>query len=317
MNERNNCFWDCLDTILVINKMARENFGEDSFFCAKKENSAVVSVFDGCGGLGARRYESFDGHTGAFIASRAVSGAVHDWFWKNEEKSASTEKIVEKLNEYIGKVYNICEQYGAERIKIRGSMVRKFPTTLALAYAQAGANGILVHILWTGDSRVYQLDSEGLAQLTVDDTDVTDALENLTCDGAMNNELSSDGNYRINYKTILLTKPALIFAATDGCFGYVSSPMEFEYILVKALVENTTPEGFRENLKKELEEYAGDDLTMGIMSFFFGDYSTTRKYFENRLRFLEKNYISVMEKEENCIQNLWEKYKISYERYLR
>ena len=87
--------------------------------------------------------------------------------------------------------------------------------------------------------------------------------------------------------------------------------------MVKALAENTTPERFRENLQKELEEYAGDDLTMGIMSFFYGDYITTRKYFENRLQFLEKNYISIMEKEENCIQNLWDKYKISYERYLR
>ena len=207
MNERNNCFLDCLDTILVVNKMARENLGEDSFFCAKKKNLAVIGVFDGCGGgLGARRYESFDGHTGAFIASRAVSGA--------------------------------------------------------------------------------------------------DALKNLTCDGAMNNVLSSDGNYRINYKTILLTKPALIFAATDGCFGYVSSPMEFEYILVKALVENTTPERFRENLQKELEEYAGDDLTMGIMSFFYGDYITTRKYFENRLQFLEK-----------IIFQLWKKKKIVFRIY--
>ena len=52
MNERNNCFLDCLDTILVINKMARENLGEDSFFCAKKKNSAVIGVFDGCGGAG-------------------------------------------------------------------------------------------------------------------------------------------------------------------------------------------------------------------------------------------------------------------------
>ena len=317
MNEQNICFEDCLDTIFTINRMARENLGEDSFFCATDEGCALVGVFDGCGGLGARRYEKFDGHTGAYIASRAVSGAVHDWFFCKGKNTDSAGEMTKDLKTYIEKAYAICEKYAVERIKIRGSMVRKFPTTLAMVYAKKVSEGILAHIFWAGDSRVYLLDSDGLAQLTVDDTDVTDALENLTCDGAMNNVLSSDGNFQIHSKTILLTQPALLFAATDGCFGYVSSPMEFEYLLVKTLVNGKTPKEFKRNLEEEMGEYAGDDLTMGIMSFFFGDFPTTRRFFENRLHFLEKKYISVMEKQEKEVQELWEEYKVPYQRYLR
>lgn len=110
-----------------------------------------------------------------------------------------------------------------------GSMVRKFPTTLALAYAEKEEDAIKIHLLWAGDSRVYLLDEKGLAQLTRDDTDVEDAFENLTNDGPMNNVLSSDGNYGINYKSVLLSTPTIVFAATDGCFGYIPTPMEFEY----------------------------------------------------------------------------------------
>ena len=311
-----NSFTDCFDTIMTINKMARENLGEDSFFCAEDGKSAIVSVFDGCGGLGARPYESFGGHTGAYIASRAVCGAVHDWYYGSGRNTLDSGKMAEDMKGYIGKAYGVCERYAVERMKIMGSMVRKFPTTLALSYAEREKNGVRVHILWTGDSRVYLLDSNGLAQLTVDDTDVPDALENLTCDGSMNNVVSSDGNFSINHRTLVLSEAAMILAATDGCFGYVSSPMEFEYILVKHLVESKNPEEFRKNLEACLDEYAGDDFTMGIMSFGYGDFFATSQAFRQRKKFLEKEYMSFLEQEEDQIKELWRKYKRGYERYL-
>ncbi|MGN1165608.1 MAG: PP2C family protein-serine/threonine phosphatase [Lachnospiraceae bacterium] len=313
-------FRECLDVVQVISKPARENFGEDSFYCAESNSSAIVSVFDGCGGLGARKYETFQGHTGAYIASRTVSGAIHDWYHKNYKKSwKDVQKLKSSIEEYIRKAYKVCEPYGVERLKIKGSMVRKFPTTLALAYAEYDGDGVLVHVLWAGDSRVYMLDENGLAQLTRDDTDVDDALENLMSDGAMTNVLSSDGNYRLNCKTIRLTSPALIFAATDGCFGYIPSPMEFEYVILKSLVENETPAVFKRALRTGLAQYAGDDLALGMMSFYYGDFSNTRMQFSERLNYLVKDYINPLnaERSEECTQRLWKDYKPEYERYLR
>ena len=56
-------------------------------------------------------------------------------------------------------------------------MVRPFPTTLACAYAVPDQEEILIHILWAGDSRIYLLDQDGLAQVTRDDTDIEDAFD--------------------------------------------------------------------------------------------------------------------------------------------
>lgn len=320
MGMQKQIFTESLDTIQVISKPAKQNYGEDSFYCAKSQNSAVICVCDGCGGLGSRKYERFQGHTGAYMASRAVSAAIHDWYHGNHKKSwKNVKKLISSIDHYIKEAYAVCESYGTERVRIMGSMVRRFPTTLALAYAENDGEGIILHVIWAGDSRIYLLDADGLAQLTKDDTDVEDAFENLMCDGVMTNVLSSDGNYQLNCKTIRLTSPGIVFAATDGCFGYVTSPMEFEYVVLKALVENETPKGFKKTLKTSLAQYAGDDFAFGMMSFYYGTYENTRKQLSQRLQYLKETYMNQLhtENEEECIRNLWQEYRLGYEKYMK
>ncbi len=311
-------FKDCLDTIQVIEKPVREGLGEDSFYCAESNNSAIVSVFDGCGGLGARKYESFSGKSGAYIASRIVSGAVRDWYSGfKDTKWTGSQELANSLEGYIKSAYEICERYAEDGRRVLGTMVRDFPTTMAFVYAEMKED-ILLTILWAGDSRVYMLSETGLRQLTKDDTDIEDALENLTKDGAMHNVLSSDKDYQINRKTFRIANPGIVFAATDGCFGYFSSPMEFEYCVLKTIVESDTPETFREALRSLFEMYAGDDFTLGMMSFYYGSYDKTRKSLKKRLSFVEQNYIIPLERNQtgSTRQKLWEKYKKGYEQYL-
>lgn len=312
-------FTDELDTIGMISKPARNDLGEDNFFCDASRNSALVSVFDGCGGLGARKYDSFMGHTGAYIASRAASGAVRDWYQKHADEQIQNGKmLVNAMYEYINEAFSVCGTYAVDRLKISGSMVRKFPTTMAMAYAVQSQGGIKLHVLWAGDSRVYLLDEDGLAQLTLDDTDERDAFVNLTSDSPMTNVLSGDGNYRINYKTVFLNKPALVFAATDGCFGYIPSPMEFEYEILSCLMEEKTPRGFWNSLEKTLAEYAGDDLALGYMSFGFGDFKNMKRLLGARLRDLTDLYISEIQEanSDSCREALWGKYRPGYERLM-
>ena len=103
-----NSFGDYIDTIQMINHAARNGLGEDSFFCAQSDDSAIVAVFDGCGGLGARKYEAFQGHTGAYMASRTVAGAICDWYNDNRNiKWGYQEKSLEGLKHYIMRGYKV------------------------------------------------------------------------------------------------------------------------------------------------------------------------------------------------------------------
>lgn len=311
-------FGDYLDTVQMITHAAKKNLGEDSFFCAQSEDSAIVCVMDGCGGLGARRYDSFQGHTGAYIASRSVAGAVHDWYYdKTGSRWESSEKNLDSLKQYIMRAYEVASRYAADRLRISGSMVRKFPTTLAMAYAEKTENEVIVHIVWAGDSRVYLLDANGLSQLTRDDTDVEDALENLISDAPMKNVLSADGDFELNYKAIRLEEPVLLLAATDGCFGYVPSPVEFEGVILQKLIASETPRQFRDRLCEELADYAGDDIAMGILSFNFGTFEQTKKILGKRFEMLNSQYLSkISDDEAESRKTVWSQYRENYEKYL-
>lgn len=314
-----NSFRDCIDTVQMINHAAREGLGEDSFFCAQTDNSAVVCVFDGCGGLGARKYDTFQGHTGAYMASRTVAGAICDWYNDSLDiKWGQARKNLDGLKKYIMQGYEVVSQYAVERLKISGTMVRKFPTTLALAYIEKSENRIMAHIVWAGDSRVYLLDHNGLAQLTKDDTEVEDAMENLTSDAPMTNVLSADGQFHLNYKSVQLSHPAFIFAATDGCFGYIPSPMEFEGTILQEFVRSKTPRQFRNQLYEQLVDCAGDDIALGLISVNFGTFSNTQDILRERYSFLKSQYLLKLNDEENekIRKDMWNIYKKEYERYL-
>lgn len=312
-------FFDLFDCIYAVNKPIREDKGEDSLYCANSAGSAIACVCDGCGGLGARTYNAFQGHTGAYIASRAVSGSIKNWYHKHAGQCwESAEAMAESLQRYINKGFDRCDSYLADHLRIRGSMVRKLPSTLALAYAQPDEAGIVLHIVWAGDSRVYLMDESGLAQLTLDDTEVTDAMENLTSDAPMTNVLSADKNYHLNSKTIRITRPTLVFAATDGCFGYIPSPMEFEYLVIKAIAESKSPDEMKKALYDLFAQYAGDDFSFGMMSFMMGDFRKSTEFLKPRLKELTENYMDpiMAGQDKAAAQKLWQQYKPAYERYL-
>ena len=313
-------FYNALDTMLFTHQGATPTGDEDNHMRALGANSAIVGVFDGCGGLGSRTYADLNGATGAYVASRTASGAVYDWFQSLQEGSfPGQEELLGSLRAYLDKGFSVISAYGVNSLRMRGSMVRDFPTTAAIALAHEDKQGVLVHIIWAGDSRVYLIDSEGLAQLTVDDLGGEDAMSNLSHDSALTNVLSSDGNYTLHHKCIRVSKPTIVFAATDGVFGYVQTPMEFEWMLLRVLSLSETPEVFMNRLKSVLGDVAGDDFTFSMMSFYFGAYSVLRRAFENRVKLLEERYVNPLQDQrtDELMQQLWQEYRQSYERYLQ
>ena len=162
------------------------------------------------------------------------------------------------------------------------------------------------------------MDSDGLAQLTKDDTEVEDALDNLTSDAPMTNVLSADGQFQLNYKSVQVSQPAFIFAATDGCFGYIPSPMEFEGAILRELVRSKTPRQFRNQLYEKLVDCAGDDIALGLLSVNFGTFSSTQDILGDRYKILKERYLLKLDNDEkgNFRKDMWDKYKEKYENYL-
>ncbi len=319
MNGLDTKFYDHLDMMAVLAEEMIDGRGEDSFLGRIRQDSALVGVFDGAGGLGSRTYEQFREHTGAYMASRMVCGAVRSWYRDAYDTvRSSADELTASLNRYITDAYAAGSSYGQSNLKIRGSMVRDFPTTAAIALAQQVQEGIRLHIWWAGDSRVYLMDAEGLAQLTQDDVDIEDALSNLYEDGVMTNLLSSDGRYTLHYRCLTINRPTIVFAATDGCFGYIPSPMEFEYTVLNALTESRSPEEFEQRLKKSFHDATGDDFSFGMLSFFHETYEGLRNACTDRMLRLEQQYILPLQRDHSkeAIRRLWNTYRKGYERYL-
>lgn len=311
-------FFDCLDFLFLSQGPAIPGKGEDNFCCLYREDAAVVSVFDGCGGLGGRQYPGFRGHTGAYVASRLASGAMHDWFdrhhgthWENGDA------LRESLDTRLRKNLLLGPWLGKNEKKFRGAMVRDFPTTAAIALAQPEGDHIVLHILWAGDSRVYLLDEKGLAQMSADDSENQDALDNLTNDGELTNLLAADDRrHELHYKRHVITGPTLVFTATDGTFGYIPSPMEFEYTVTRLLLASDSINTFKQALTRSFNATAGDDFAFGCMGFYCGPMEQIHALVRPRVRLLEQDYIPVLQRDRSADRRLWAQYRGNYERYL-
>ena len=316
-NEKNN-FIDILDTMFVISTEAYEGEGEDSFCCSCSQNMALSAVFDGCGGLGSRQYKHYENHTGAYIASRLASGAVYDWF-QSEKRKGITDFSSSELKEKLLKALKVGEEKGGEALKLRGAMVRDFPTTAAIMLAGKKEGKIIVEAMWAGDSRVYFLDHNGLSAFSKDDTESDDAFEDLKNDPVQTNVLSSDGNFIVHDKKAYVKGPLIAIASTDGYFGYWPTPMHFEYFLLDTLERAESLSEWKQNLRIEIQEVTGDDATMAVMLFFFGTYKKLKQNFHGRYIYLKEHYIDPLSDsyEEGKAIGLWQEYRTIYERYMK
>lgn len=325
------------DDYFIINGEMIEGRGEDSFYAASSNYTTVIAVFDGCGGIGSRKYPIFSGHSGAFMSARAVSGAVHDWFHDFDGGiSLDSQEIGTTMKAYLKNAVDFLHIISNTPSRLSGMLIRGFPTTAAVALVRKSSGSkkekvntsesghsdmqeIELHCLWAGDSRVYILDEKGLAQLTADDIADHDAMDNLRSDSALTNMISSDGSFSLHHRVLHLNEPVAVVTATDGCFGYLPTPMDFEDMLLSVLIQADCPRTFEKRLREEILEVTGDDYTLGFMSFGFESFSTLQNYLKKRSDLLQKTYISPMRnsKSEEVAEKLWMSYKSDYTRFLK
>lgn len=308
-------FLERVDCLIEVYREKIPGNGEDAYIYSANDLAVIVGAFDGCGGAGAKRHAKLQGKTGAYAASRIVSGTVKDWF--AEYGGNSTEEIGSTIKQKIQQNLQTCYAAVGEASRLISPMVKVFPTTAAFALCREEKGRICVEYLWAGDSRVYLLNEDGLTQLSTDDLSVPDAMENLYNDGVMTNVISKSRDFVLHYGKTVLDQPGILFAATDGCFGYVSSPMEFEYMLIETLLSSRSVSEWERNLSEVIGKVAGDDYTLSGVVLDYGDFEKMRRSFADRGNALYRDYISKignMSREEKTL--LWNQYKKNYYRLL-
>lgn len=224
----------------------------------------LIAVADGLGGYS----QGFDGHTGAYWASRAVINAVTkfcrrsvDLLDRNQFQAELTAELRERLT-----------TLAAERLapsKIKGTLAQhKLASTLAGAIIRHETDGAWLRLFWIGDSRLYLLTTAGLHQLTSDDvTAKSDAFGALTNDSPMSQFLSAnmDGNWRIRVVDCRVPFDALLIACTDGCFAYWASPWEFELAIIDAFQQASGWEEWTARLRATIDCVKKDDASLAAI----------------------------------------------------
>ncbi len=316
-----------IDFTLTVLVEKKPDNGEDSaVLSAQRKDAAFFGVFDGCGGSGAKTCAKYFNKTEAYIASRITADAFHQWFEAGDpEKGWPVNDLRARLIQYLEEARDLA----GEKSFLIGGIRKDFPTTAAAAICQPGDRTIEADLYWAGDSRLYLLDKDGLAQLTEDDLGGIDAMENLTSDGVLTNVINLSTDFTIHQAHVSLTQAGLIFAASDGCFGYYSTPMEFEYVLLETMLNSDSVSGgnkesegkesksWESKLTDRMGAVAGDDFTLYGLSFGYGSYENMKKAFYPRANELYNNFIKDIEQrtyEEKLA--MWQSYSPNYNRLL-
>lgn len=283
----------------VIDHPKIEGDGEDALLCQANDNHCVAAVFDGCGGSGARKYDAYNGKTGAYVASRIAAAATEKWH--NAGAIGSPE-------EYIRPAIMKCSEKSGAKSGLRGSMVKEFPTTAAIISVKEKAERLDVCCHWAGDSRCYHIDRHGLHQLTWDDLDVQDAMENLSEDGVLKNVINASVPYEMHSQHYSAVRRCLLFSATDGCFGYLNSPMEFEFIILDTLMSSKSVDEWKSKLEAVIGERAGDDYTLCMLGYGFASILQIKLWYEARYKRVKEQYIEA----NGTVDEVWSEYKKAY-----
>lgn len=294
--------------------------GEDSHcdFLTSSPNfkSKIIAVFDGLGG----RTAGFDNLSGGQIASREASKVTERIL--KQWNTPLTQEIALELQKNICQTLREQADAKMRQSRLRGQLAgKRLCTTLALAsIPQQEKSPHEVNLAWIGDSRIYFLSpTKGLQQLTSDDLEIErDAFEMIREDPPMSQFLTADfpENWRINFTSKSLKEDELILACTDGCFQYLTTPWDFEKLLLETLSDSNTPLEWQQHLTQKYETIKQDDISLLLFPIGSASFDLLKESYQNRYSDLTDNYNSE-EKNLEELQSLWQTYKVDYEAKLK
>ena len=339
-----------LSRILINHDNHGEGRGEDA---DPLWRVGLLGVFDGLGGAGGELIKVGDGteQTGAWMASREVRRLVRDAFDQNSKRSAPRaphdvdiygdvvtrsdqefdftveirEVIQHRLDAYA---HRIREMGGGSRVKSK--LIKMLPTTLAVCTYDLDKNKYTA--IWAGDSRVFYLrPQEGLLQVTTDDLRTNaDAMQNLTEDSPMSNCVSADSEFVLHERQSDLQPFSVLLAATDGCFGYVQTPLHFEHLLLSSMQEAADWQDWARRLLACILQVTGDDATLSAAVIGWRDFRECQERFQaragwcadrvrtydeihGRVQRLHRELDQARKELSRTKSTLWEEYRSTYE----
>lgn len=291
-----------------------------------QNNTFAVAVFDGMGGAGAAKCKSDYGEncTKAYVASRTVKECVKNLVLsENVDELILEDKIKERLKQET-------ERYPSTKSMLRSSLVRDYPTTMAMLIANSENNTTWIDSYWAGDSRNYLWTKEGFYQLSIDDIQSGgDAMENLHNDSRMSNCICADQPFKINHMRIQINEPCILLSATDGCFGYYPSPMHFEAALKDTLKQADNYDQWKEQIQQCIAEVTGDDFSLSLLTVPQLSFKNIKKNMLREMKRFQK--IREQEKEiqiaediladerskyQSLLQEIWKESKQQYTKYM-
>lgn len=281
-----------------FNVPKKVSYGEDAdpYDCVDANKSwGVISVFDGMGGAGARKYihdETQEEHTSAYWASRFVYSAVKELIEERNTKHIGENPIsfIEThLHQQIKDKLDTEIAHFPSASSTMSKMIRKLPTTMAMCAYEIKDGIVHTKTYWAGDSRIYMFDLEGMSFLTIDDADApdNDPFSPVNMDLTMNNAISQERPFRINKYEIDIPldkeKPFVLMACSDGCFGYFKNPIEFERMVRSELLDAKNWDEWSDRMRDAIiRNGQSDDLSMVAVTL--GVESTSFDNFKQRMQ---------------------------------
>lgn len=287
----------------VINyKFDRPLHDEDS---PAVSNEKYLIVCDGLGAGGQNKHTiNGETHTSAYYGSRLLSQICSEYYEENYDAilanikdSKALNHIVDELKATIKKQFDeYVDKYKLVKT-IKGKSIKLLPSTLSSMLFKVNDDNVDVVVISAGDTRSFVLTSQnGLQQLSKDDVDEdVDAFEKATI---VNNNICQDKDFTLNFRCYSIKMPCILFACSDGCYDYFSSPMEVEYLIDAAFKawftkESITNGTFGEKLGDFIANRSKlqDDCSMAGAVIGCQDDTTLRKELESRARKIETEYI--------------------------
>ncbi|MCE5342179.1 MAG: hypothetical protein LLF96_01135 [Eubacteriales bacterium] len=310
----------------VVDYEAVSQANEDSFTAETDALGGFLCVADGCGGGGSRRYEKLAYRTEAYYAARIAVDCARAWAAPfhgiplpadEREARPHAEHLADDLRRRLGEFQTLHREDAPSHILVN-RLNRPLPTTLCTALIDARDTGSLSAVFfWAGDSRGYVLSPTGLRQCTADHlSGRLDAMENLYQDARLSNLVSADGNFTLDCFGLTLPKPCVVLTATDGAFGYLPTPMEFELLLLQTLRKSASLHSWQMRLQNALKRVAGDDGTLALACYGVQTFAQLQAFFAPRRAQLQADFVTpVRRRRQNpaFARSLWEEYRKDYQ----
>jgi hypothetical protein len=146
--------------------------------------------------------------------------------------------------------------------------------------------------------------------------------------------MSADTEFHVNYRRVELRAPFLAVCATDGCFGYLPTPMHFEHLVLGCLLETRNTAAWSSAVQAKITAVTGDDAAMSTLGVG-ADFKEFQKLFSPRVAELASEFVEPVDVLSNAVIRVehelealrsrklhemtesWNRYKSGYERYLR